>query len=91
MAIGNQDTDRDTIKLSVTISLGLEDMRTQKLALCRVLERQDFHDQHPAAEGLINLLDFLQDAIVDQGLATEQEVFGPDYGKDDDDKDQHEC
>lgn len=31
--------------------------------------------QEEAVDGLLNLIDFIQDSIVDQGLASEQEVF----------------
>jgi hypothetical protein len=31
----------------------------------------------PEAQGLISLLDHLQDTAVDEGAATEAEVFGP--------------
>jgi len=76
------DDRTDSIKLTLTVRLGLQDMQSQKRALSLILFRADLRDQHETAEGLLSLLDYLQDAIVDQGLATEEEVFGPDYGKD---------
>lgn len=42
-------------------------------------------DTNELAVGLVNLLDAIQDYAADDMGIPETEVFGPDYGKDDDD------
>lgn len=47
-------------------------LRDQKLAV-----QQCIGDDDELLTGLLNLLDALQDAAVDDGIATDSEVFGP--------------
>jgi len=48
----------------------------QKHALVGIYEGTTMtFEQEGAAEGMLNLLDFLQDSIVELGLATEDEIF----------------
>lgn len=62
------------VVLAFNIDLSL--LRTQKRALIGVYEGGTVtYEQEEAAEGLLNLIDFIQDSIVEQGLATEEEVF----------------
>lgn len=39
-------------------------------------------DLEYAVQGLLNWIDAIQDAVVDQGIATEEEVFGLDTVED---------
>lgn len=52
----------------VVQSIDWAELRSQKIWLAT--------QPVPMADGLLNLLDALQDAAVAQGLATEEEVFG---------------
>ena len=55
------------VKLTTTMIIGLEDLKTQKQWLLQ--------HQGDAVEGLLNLIDHIQDAIVDQKLANPDQVF----------------
>ena len=52
-------------------------LRSQKLWLISN-QAQETGDEtaFEAVEGLLNFLDYIQDSAVDQGLASEEEVFG---------------
>ncbi len=51
-------------------------MRKQKHALVGVCEGVTVtYAQEETAKGMLNLIDFIQDSIVEQGLATEEAVF----------------
>lgn len=75
---GSPLEERPGQSISITVELRLDLMllRRQKSALIGVAEGATVsHEQEEAAEGLLNLLDFIQDAVVEEGLATEDEVF----------------
>ena len=60
--------------LEMKIDLGL--LRKQKRALIAITEGSPVScEQEDAAEGMLNLLDFIQDSILEQGLATEDDIF----------------
>ena len=58
---------------SVIVGMNWELLREQKLALQTLLESV-LHN--PNLEGLITLIDNIQDAAVDDGMFTEFQVFG---------------
>lgn len=61
-----------TLELKIDLSL----LRRQKLALIDLREGAHVSwEQEDAADGLLNMIDFIQDSILNQGLATEQEIF----------------
>lgn len=49
-------------------------LRTQKMYLWN--EENNNHEVGHIYGGVVNLIDFIQDAAVADGLATEEEVFG---------------
>jgi hypothetical protein len=69
-------------EVNLRLRLGLLDLRRQKDFLYVLGRVPAFHDTNGVpvdrspVDGLLNLLDALQDAIVDQGLAAEDDVFG---------------
>jgi hypothetical protein len=70
------EDDGPSIEVSLTLSINLNLLRRQKNTLFQlvpgslVTPRQD-----EVVEGILNLIDFIQDAIFDQGLASEEEIF----------------
>jgi hypothetical protein len=71
-----QEIKRTTIKVKVECNIDLALVRRQKHALIGIREGATVSsEQEEAAEGILNLLDFIQDSILEQGLATEDEVF----------------
>lgn len=56
----------------------LKDQKLQLLELSRLGKTSDLFTQEDddALDGIIALLDELQDAVVDDGIKTEKEVFG---------------
>ena len=57
------------LRAKLELSLDLEELQDQKRWLIK-------HREEPEAEGLIGLLDALQDQIHETGQAGEREVFG---------------
>lgn len=52
-------------------------LREQKLVLIRMANDEDIPlEDQDALAGVVHLIDALQDAVVDEGLETEAEVFG---------------
>lgn len=73
LAHGGERADSVHVTLEFNIDLLL--LRRQKRALISLYEgAQVSPEQEDAAEGMLNLIDFIQDSILDQGLATEQEI-----------------
>jgi hypothetical protein len=63
-----------TITLECKIDLAL--LRKQKRALSDISEGAIVsYEQENVAEGMLNMLDCIQDSILEQGLATEEEIF----------------
>lgn len=63
-----------TISLTFPISLSL--LKQQKRALVNLTPGAPVTpEQDEAVEGIVNLLDFIQDSILEQGLASEDEIF----------------
>jgi hypothetical protein len=56
----------------------LRHQKTTLLELSKAGESSDFftREDHDALNGIINLIDRLQDAVVEDGIKTEKEVFG---------------
>jgi hypothetical protein len=72
------DTAEETTSIQVVLSfsIDLRLLRRQKRALIAIPRNfQISHDQEEAVEGMLNMIDFVQDSIVEQGLASEEEVF----------------
>lgn len=65
-----------TVKVTLELAIDLHLLRKQKRALIGIREgTAATSEQEEAAEGMLNLADFIQDSILEQGLATEEEVF----------------
>ena len=65
-----------TIKVTLDCDIDLLLLRKQKRALIGLHEGATItYEQETAADGMLNLLDFIQDSILEQGLATEEEIF----------------
>jgi hypothetical protein len=60
----------------VTLSINLALLRRQKRSLFQLVPGSLVTPQQDEAiEGFLNLIDFIQDAILDQGLASQEEIF----------------
>lgn len=71
-----QHIRRNSIQVTLGLKIDLSLLRRQKRALIDIREGAHVSsEQEDAAEGLLNMIDFIQDSILDQGLATEQEIF----------------
>ncbi len=71
-----QTSKRSTIKVKVECDIDLLPLRKQKRALIDIREGSTItYEQENEADGILNLLDFIQDSILRQGLATEDEIF----------------
>jgi hypothetical protein len=69
------DTSEST-KVVLTFTVDLRLLRLQKRALTSIPTNfQLSADEVEAIEGMLNMIDFIQDSIVDQGLVSEEEVF----------------
>ena len=53
-------------------------LREQKEILSNLSEVSNYQKEIDAIEGILNLLDEFQDVAVEEGYATEEEVFGDD-------------
>lgn len=72
----SQSGASSSIKVTVECDIDLVLLRKQKRALVGLREGVvATYEQENAAEGLLNLLDFIQDSILEQGLATEDDIF----------------
>lgn len=66
-----------TIDVPLVLKIDVTLLRRQKRYLVEVQQDPEAAaEAKTAIEGILNLLDFVQDQIVDQGLASEPEVFG---------------
>lgn len=75
-ALRTPETGAKPIRVVLEFDLDLILLRKQKRALIGVSEGTTVNfEQEEAAEGLLNFIDFIQDSILEQGLATEEEVF----------------
>lgn len=64
------------VKVTLEFTIDLALLRKQKRALIGLSEGLTITlDQEEAAEGMLNMIDSIQDAILDQGLASEEEIF----------------
>lgn len=71
-----QQISATTVKVALECAIDLRLLRKQKRALVSITEGTTVtHEQEDAAEGMLNMLDFIQDSILEQGLATEEEIF----------------
>jgi hypothetical protein len=65
-----------SIEVVLSFRVDLRLLRRQKRALIAFPTNfQLSHNQEEAVDGLLNMIDYIQDSIVDQGLASEEEVF----------------
>ncbi len=70
------DAKSESIHVLLDFKIDLTLLRKQKRALIGVREGTAVtYEQEETAEGMLNLIDFIQDSIVKQGLATEEKVF----------------
>ena len=76
MSEANNKRAPESIVVTVEMKIELNLLRKQKRALVAITEGSSVsYEQEEAAEGMLNLLDFLQDSILEQGLATEEDIF----------------
>ena len=74
--IQDQAGRRSSIKVAIECDIDLVLLRKQKHAVVELREGTTVtYEQETAAEGLLNLLEFIQDSILEQGLATEEDIF----------------
>jgi hypothetical protein len=74
----SRDTAETPTSIEVVLSfrVDLRLLRRQKRALIDIRHNSKVSaGQEDAIEGILNMIDFIQDSIVDQGLAREEEVF----------------
>jgi len=65
-----------SVIVALELKIDLDLLRRQKRALINVIEGSTVsYEQEDAAEGMLHLLDFIQDSMLEQGLATEEEIF----------------
>jgi hypothetical protein len=70
------ENDGPSIEVSLTLSINLKLLRRQKSTLFQLVPGSLVTPkQDEVIEGILNLIDFIQDAIFDQGLASEEEIF----------------
>lgn len=71
-----QASKPSSIKVTVECDINLPLLRKQKRALIGMHEGGTItYEQETAADGMLNLLEFIQDSILEHGLATEEEIF----------------
>lgn len=78
IAASSPDTAETAASIEVVLPLkvDLRLLRKQKRALMAIPRHfQVSAVQEEAIDGILNMIDFIQDSIVDQGLASEEEVF----------------
>lgn len=65
-----------SVKVTLTMQIDLTLLRRQKRHLLGLCFGSDVsRAQDDTIEGVLHLIDFIQDSIVDQGLASERAVF----------------
>ena len=72
------DTAEETTSITVVLSfdIDLQLLRRQKRALIAMPRNFQLSlDQEEAVDGMLNMIDSVQDSILEQGLASEEEVF----------------
>lgn len=71
-----QNSNTASVSVTLVCNIDLALLRKQKRALCEIREGAIVSgEQEDAAEGVLNLLDFIQDSILEQGLAAEETIF----------------
>jgi hypothetical protein len=71
-----EGTASKSIEVRLTLKIDLLRLRRQKRAMIGVhQDAQISADQEDAAEGMLNLIDHIQDSILEQGLASEEDIF----------------
>lgn len=69
-------TGRRFIDVTLELKVDLALLRKRKRALVGIFEGVPVSaEQEEAAEGMLNMLDDIQDSILEQGLASEDEIF----------------
>jgi hypothetical protein len=69
-------TASKSIEVTLTLKIDLLRLRRQKRALIGVhQDAQISADQEDAAEGMVSLIDFIQNSILEQGLASKEDIF----------------
>jgi hypothetical protein len=72
----DQPSGPSSIKVAIECVIDLALLRKQKRAVVELREGTTVtYEQETVAEGLLNLLDLIQDSILEQGLATEEDIF----------------
>lgn len=75
-AFPSEEKDGDLLTVSLTFPISLSLLKVQKRALVNLMPGVPVTpEQDEAVEGILNLLDFIQDSILEQGLAGEDEIF----------------
>lgn len=66
----------ESIVVPLELKIDLSLLEKQKRALVGLTEGSSVsYEQEEAAEGMLNLLDFIQDSILEQRLAAEEDIF----------------
>jgi hypothetical protein len=69
----------EPVNVTLTLKLDLGLLREQKRVLIGIAQDTIVTgDQEEAAEGMINLIDFIQDEILAQGLPSDEQIFRTD-------------
>lgn len=62
--------------------ISFKDLRRQKLALIEMIPRKGISlNEAEALEGILSLIDAIQDYAIDSGQLTHMQVFGKNYGR----------
>jgi hypothetical protein len=70
------DGNGRTVKVVLEFKIDLLMLRKQKRALIEITTGSEVSaNQEEAAEGMLNMIDFIQDSILEQGLASEEDIF----------------
>ena len=75
-----KDTDTVDSDFRMPLRLNWKMVRAQKRALVEALNREAPRKHHPL-DGLLHLLDAIQDYAVEHKIADEKQVFGKNFGK----------
>ena len=71
-----EESEGELLTVSLTFPISLSLLKVQKRALVDLTPGVPVTpEQDEAVEGILNLLDFIQDSILEQGLAGEDEIF----------------
>lgn len=62
--------------ITITMNIDFEALREQKMVLLKIANRTQNPENRDALDGIVHLLDAVQDQVVNSGQLTEAQVFG---------------